>query len=332
MCNNPVIDHDGNTIWCRKCERCRRVRINDWVGRCIAESRHASTTHSVTLTYGRDESGNEDHVHAAVLVYSDVQKYFKSLRRAGFKFKYLCAGEYGSKKRRAHWHVILFWDGPAPEVELNKNHHHVYWPHGHTFWEPMTYKSVLYVCKYLQKPQGDDEGEAMLRMSKKPPLGHEWFQKWARQHVEQGLAPRSLHYSFADVRHKDGKAKEVYMQGVTADNFLEEYCRYFVHAKGHTRMPGSELVEEFIDKRYAEYFEQEKWMREKGYGETIVEAFKKDVLEKRAAPLGGIKIFLPSCGAGREAVALCRDNTVLTYGDTSETENELFLKAVCRAE
>lgn len=333
MCENPFINHEGKTIWCRKCRRCLQNRVNDWVGRCVAESRYATSTDSVTLTYGHDENGNADHINSAVLIYRDVQAYFKRLRKDGYKFKYLVAGEYGSKKRRAHWHMIIFWDGKRPEVEYYKNFNdHHYWTaygfNGHTFWEPMTPMSVWYVCKYIQKEQGEDEGEAMLRMSKKPPIGHEYFQQWARDHVEQGLPPRSFHYSFHDVKHKDGKTKEFYMHGVTADNFLKEYCRYFVEKNNSLRFPQSEFLEEWIDGKYAKYYETDKFMREGKYGKTVIEALKKQELELRAKAHGGIKIYSEGVHPWLEPVALCHDGTSIQYGDPSNNQIETFLRII----
>lgn len=331
MCLDPIIMRDGTEVACRKCDRCRRNRINDWVGRCIAESRYATDTHSVTLTYGRDDQDNPDHLHAALLIYSDMQNFFKRLRKAGYRFKYLVAGEYGGERRRAHWHLIIFWLGAVPHVEMRQNFHFEFWEHGHTFWEPMTDRSVWYVCKYIQKEQADDEAESMLRMSKKPPLGHEYFQKWARQHVAEGLAPQSLHYTFSDIRHKDGSLRQFFMRGVTADNFLREYCREFVRQKGHLKMPHSDLVAEWIDDRYAEKYEMENWARRSEHGSSFIETFKKQKL-------------LAYCEAAGEAVvhyergyhpcvepfARCQSGNVIHYDQAYRSPDPVaeFLSAI----
>lgn len=312
MCKNPVI-HDGVPIWCRKCDECRDARINDWVGRCLAEDRYCTHSHSVTLTYGRDDAGNADHIRAALLIYSDVQKMFKQVRKAGYKFKYLVAGEYGTRKRRAHWHVLFFWYGSVPEVVLEQNWQWPYWKHGHSQWKDMHFGSARYVAKYVQKEQGDGEAEAMIRMSKKPPIGHEWFQWWAREHVEQGLVPRSYHYSFEGVNLKDGRRRQFYMRGVTAENFMKAYCRAFVEKHGHIRFPQGEFLEEWLDKKYRAYYETETWLREKQNGK-ITEVYKRSVLEDEAEKHGGIRFYLPEAGRSRPALALCRDNTILEYG------------------
>jgi len=37
-----------------------------------------------------------------------LQKFFKRLRKAGFKFRYVASGEYGDETRRPHFHIALF--------------------------------------------------------------------------------------------------------------------------------------------------------------------------------------------------------------------------------
>jgi hypothetical protein len=327
MCQNPILLPSGDVIACRKCDRCRRNRINDWVGRCIAESRYATATHSVTLTYGPDENGNEDHVHSALLIYRDMQNYFKKLRFDGYKFKYLVAGEYGSKKRRAHWHLIIFWDGPHPEIEFNKNYDHKYWSWGFTHWQQMTPESVWYVCKYIQKETEKDD-EAMLRMSKKPPLGHEWFQQWAQQHVLMGVSPKTLHYSFDGVTHKDGQRREYYMQGVTADNFLKAYCLEFVRQKGHLKIPYSELVDEWIDNKYAKYYDLDKWIKEQNYGKQVVEAIKKNQLFVLAKAHGGVSEYHPGIHPDLQPLVVCTDNHVIEYGEPTDDRIQEFIRVI----
>lgn len=238
MCTNPSILPNGVTFGCRNCWQCREVRIQDWVGRCIAESKVSAETYSVTLTYG-----GGDHERAAVLTYSDVQKYFKRLRKAGHKFKYLVAGEYGSRKGRAHWHAILFFEGDAPPHELNCNHADQYWHHGHVFWEKPTAKAVRYVCKYIQKDTDDDERQGQFMMSKKPPIGHRYFMKMAEAYVADGLSPPDLRYRFNENRDKEGKPVQHLMQGAIARDFLDHFIACWRRAYPGTWWPTSEAVD-----------------------------------------------------------------------------------------
>lgn len=242
MCINPSLLPTGQQVACRQCWQCIENRIQDWTGRSLAQSKTSTVTRSVTLTYG-----GGDHEAATVLTYSDVQKYFKRLRKAGFKFKYLVAGEYGGVKGRAHWHCIFFFDGPAPEHPLRKNYNCPYWGHGFTFWDEATPKALRYVCKYVYKDVADDEAQAHFAMSKKPPLGSEYFEQLAQSWVDQGLSPQNLKYQFSENKDKDGKTVTHYMHGATARDFLNAFIERWIYKWGYW-WPTSVLVEEHIDK------------------------------------------------------------------------------------
>lgn len=285
MCTNPNRLADGSFVACRECWQCKERKIDDWSGRNIAEVRNARAAHTVTLTYGRDPDNPTvagiDHMRAAVLTYSDVQKMLKHLRVDGYPVRYFVVGEYGDKKGRSHWHIILYWQGDIPELpDMERNRHWKYWPHGFTYWRELkrTYAgaAVRYACKYLVKVMGDENGQIFGPMpSKKPPLGDAWFRDLARQHVDAGFAPQSLFYSFPDVQRR-GKPVNFLMSGKTADNFLKYYVealtgeemperpkggnkrerleyemaltRWVLHANSDAvRMPNSELVEEWLD-------------------------------------------------------------------------------------
>lgn len=38
----------------------------------------------------------------------DLQRFFKRLRKGGYKFRYVASGEYGETTRRPHFHIALF--------------------------------------------------------------------------------------------------------------------------------------------------------------------------------------------------------------------------------
>jgi hypothetical protein len=242
MCKAPQTLADGTVVGCRNCSQCFGRSVDDWTGRCIAESKFASAPFFITLTYGREldenevQSGPSDHLHAAVLTYSDVQKYFKKLRSAGFPARYFAVGEYGSTKGRAHWHLLVFWKDGVPAhkpstravpVRFNQEH----WKHGFSTWEPLgltaedTAAAVRYVCKYLNKELGGSERQALCRMSKKPLLGAAWLHERARLHVSQGIAPQDLFYSFPDCLAPDGSPKRFMLRpgSAAADLFCQSF-------------------------------------------------------------------------------------------------------------
>lgn len=242
MCVSPANLPSGVSVPCRKCWQCRENRVNDWVGRCIAETETATASSSITLTYGGGM-----HERAAVLTYSDVQKYFKLLRRHGFPLRYFAVGEYGSVKGRSHWHLVVFWQDRVPPHDAEERFMEPHWPHGWSYWERPSAASIRYVCKYIQKDIAAAERQGHLAMSKKPPLGAEYFERLARRYVEQGLAPQAPTYSFADVRDARDKPLQFYMHGVTRDNFCAAFLRQWRERNsGHP--PYSPLIEEYCDR------------------------------------------------------------------------------------
>lgn len=301
MCLSPIKLDDGTEVACRSCKLCKDNRIKDWSGRLIAESKTSAHTYFVGLTYGRDEYGDSNHIRAAVLTYSDVQKYFKRVRKIVGKFKYFVVGEYGAEKGRAHWHVVLFTQKPLDEhVRYYERYMQPPWDHGWSYFEPFHYTQARYCCKYLWKDQQDDIKSVIFNMSKKPPLGDAYFRRLAQQYVAQGLAPQDLFYRFAEIKKKDGKPVEFLMRDTTAENFLTYFVflwqrRYgksvyefedvaegrILKMSGVTHLPQSELVEEFLDKQC------EKW------GDKLeLERRLKEIRERKRV-LGLVLSFSP---------------------------------------
>lgn len=268
MCINPMKIPDVGFVACRECWQCRETKVDDWVGRCIAESKTAKAAHVITLTYGQDRTtGDIDHIRAAVLTYSDVQKYLKYLRIDGFPCRYFVVGEYGSLKGRAHWHIIIYWLADVPDHKLRENFIQKHWPHGWSYWDKISPEAIRYACKYLLKDAADDEQQGCgPMMSKKPPLGFQYFRDLADVYVKQHLSPQNLFYSFPDVRRvpngfrgktnkqfrEAAKPVQFRMHGKTAENFLS----YFIDRWREVfddEPPRSEVIWALQAKRLEEY-------------------------------------------------------------------------------
>ena len=239
MCIAPTKLDDGTEVGCRECWQCRKRRVNDYVGRCIAESKFAKKTYAVTLTYGGGEG-----VNAVTLIYKDVQDFLKRLRK-NYKVRYIVTGEYGSAKGRSHWHIILFCQDNWPEVTSNKRVDWKYWKHGFAYFQEPDWKGFEYCLKYVLKDQTSRQSDSHLAMSKKPPLGHEFFQQLAKQHVEQALVPQTYFYKFGDVRDYKNREKGFMMQGKTRENFMETFINEWEQKYEHE--PLSEIVNDYYD-------------------------------------------------------------------------------------
>lgn len=239
MCIAPVKLDDGTEVGCRECWQCRKRRVNDYVGRCIAESKFSKKTYAVTLTYDGDQG-----VNAVTLIYKDVQDFLKRLRKK-HKCRYIVTGEYGSAKGRSHWHIILFFKDSWPEVTSNKRVDWKYWKHGFSYFQEPDWKGFEYCLKYVLKDQTSRQSDSHLAMSKKPPLGHEFFQQLAKQYVEQALVPQTYFYKFGDVRDYKNREKGFMMQGKTRENFMETFVNEWEDKYSHE--PLSELVTDYYD-------------------------------------------------------------------------------------
>lgn len=268
MCQSPMLLQSGQLVACRKCPQCVDLRINDWVGRNIAEHKTSVASHAITLTYGRNEANEVLHERAVILTYSDVQKYLKLLRRHRYPVRYFVTGEFGGLKGRAHWHIICHWQKRVPVHETGRRMHRrlhddgspafdgngapsYWWPHGWSYWTKAHQQSVRYNCKYIQKDLDDAESQGHLGLSRNPPLGALYFKRMAQRYAQQGLAPQSLDYNFPDILFQRGKyagqRRQFRLTGRSAELFLEEYIAEWRLLHGDKHPPMSELVEEFMD-------------------------------------------------------------------------------------
>nr|QJB21441.1 MAG: replication initiator protein [Microvirus sp.] len=264
MCIAPMTISDGTQVACRNCWQCRAARIDDWVGRCIAESRTVAGASAITLTYGRDNSldsvtyGEAEHERAAVLTYSDVQKYFKRLRRKrirekgkpayGYPCRYFVTGEYGSAKGRAHWHVIVFWLEKVPPHQVGTRFLEEHWPHGVSFWTAPSYEDFRYNCKYILKGMGEAERQGHLSMSKKPLIGADYFRQRAADLAKQGLPLKDLNYTFPEAVRKNGERVQFRLSGAAKALYIDAYLQAWRELNGAKPWPASDVVTEYVDK------------------------------------------------------------------------------------
>lgn len=196
MCDQPYRLRNGVEAPCRKCQSCREQRVQDYIGRCRAEAHTSDAVRVLTLTYA-------DSPNASYLVYRDVQKMLKLLRRHGYRVRYLIAGEYGEEKGRAHWHGVLFFKGALPvlpEVGVECQMWRPYWPHGFTFVQHPSVQGYRYVLKYVLKAESHDglrqtPNQTHLAMSKEPALASEFLTGLAWGYAALGSLPPKPVYS-----------------------------------------------------------------------------------------------------------------------------------------
>ena len=278
MCRSPITLPNGQKASCRNCDRCKYNRVKDWIGRCIAESQTSVASYAVTLTYsplcecgkcthgpegwkyvctceGGPKGRTDRHERTAILTYSDIQKYLKRLRVHGYDVRFIVAGEYGKRKARTHWHLLLFFQNKVPPVTLRPAFHwDDFWPHGHQLWDKAEgIAPIKYVCKYITKDVSDKSAKIKFNMSKVPAIGEHYFNKLAHDMVKQGLPPRGPFYSFADARMENGKPYQYYMRGEAANKFVAAWVTEWHRQRPNTHMPVSEYLEEWLDKQVEDW-------------------------------------------------------------------------------
>lgn len=204
---------------CGQCIGCRLDYSKEWATRCTCEAKQWEENYFVTLTY------DDEHLHiknemlnketgelyknpgtwGSCLEPQDMQKFIKDLRRY-WKYHYnhdnirfFYCGEYGEKRQRAHWHIILF-NLPIPKDKLqflftNETYEPLYrcetleklWNKGIVTVGAVTFSSCAYVARYITKKQkGHGALEEYLKkgqipelvnMSRRPGIGFNYFQQ-----------------------------------------------------------------------------------------------------------------------------------------------------------
>lgn len=187
---------------CGKCPECLARRVSSWSFRLLQEDKASKNAQFITLTY--------DTKHVPItrngfmsLRKSDVQKFFKRLRKShvvqnnrgafvrvgkdngsyecdGSGIKYYAVGEYGTQRKRPHYHILLF----NSRTELIQNA----WGLGEVNYGNVEGASIGYCLKYMTKPfrhmhKNDDREPHFSLMSKGLGLNYltEQMIHWHRQ-------------------------------------------------------------------------------------------------------------------------------------------------------
>lgn len=187
-------------IPCGKCIECRLEYARTWAIRCVHEAKMHEENSFITLTY------SDENLKSTKLVYKDFQDFAKRLREKVHRntkkgepeyeknrISYFVTGEYGSIRKRPHWHAIIFNWRPSdccPKY-TNERGDQVYssaildglWTHGITEVGSVTFESAGYVARYAAKKlvHGSDENNLYKPISKKSShraIGVSWLERY----------------------------------------------------------------------------------------------------------------------------------------------------------
>ena len=134
---------------CNKCIECEMQRANEFALRCVLEAKEYKQNCMLTLTYKNNP---------ITLVKRDLQLFLKRLRKKIGKVRYFACGEYGTKGKRPHYHIILFGYSP-PDLEyfFDRNNNPVYkskeiekiWNLGFVSVGELNFKTAKYTLQYI---------------------------------------------------------------------------------------------------------------------------------------------------------------------------------------
>lgn len=209
------------SVACNRCEGCIKDRVDQWATRIALEEKMHESSLFITLTYADEHLPPFGSLH-----YPDVQRFLKRLRwylaekykselkaaqaskrAAAFykqngytvpKIRFLCAGEYGEKYLRPHYHMIAFGVNLPDKYQFRESQtgYPVFkspllekiWRLGHVEFGTVTQASARYVAGYCTKKL--DGGSPLerpcacgqhvvepefLMMSNRPGIGASWF-------------------------------------------------------------------------------------------------------------------------------------------------------------
>lgn len=213
--------YEKTLVPCRHCWACRKNKVDDLIGRMLCESSTASWSNFYTLTY--DDRKIVSPKQIQTIVKRDFQNFIKSVRFAGHDVRYMAAGEFGTRKGRSHFHVILCGKGNTLPVSKYWNGKNAleHWPWGHVDIEECNENTIRYVAKYLTKgkahyvEQSAAPHDEWVTYSKKPLLGADFIFLKAERQAEMKVFPQTMNYSPPGARNNArytfyGKAQFLY--------------------------------------------------------------------------------------------------------------------------
>lgn len=179
---------------CGKCLGCLMTRAFNWSIRCTCESVNYDESYFLTLTYD-----NKNMPEDRELCRADVQSFVKRLRYhfRNYRLRVFYCGEYGDKRHRPHYHMIVFGLPLEKEgclmfpVDYSKRGNTNYacpfiekiWQKGIVRVGTFTPGSASYVAQYTLKKHSPDMSAFISRkrvkpfigMSNRPGLGFDFF-------------------------------------------------------------------------------------------------------------------------------------------------------------
>jgi hypothetical protein len=195
--NSEVNKNHKNAVMikCRVCEECIAERAREWSVRGYAESKEWTEKIFVTLSYNKENLPITKNKNPT-LRKEDITKFKKRLRKfiKGKKIKTMECGEYGEKKGRPHYHMIIWGYKPKDlkKLKMNENKDWLYtskeiekiWGKGFIICGKIEAKTISYVARYTRKKieekrkiEDDEKENPYFNMSRHEGIGLKYWIK-----------------------------------------------------------------------------------------------------------------------------------------------------------
>ncbi|UPW41562.1 replication initiator protein [Peromfec virus RodF8_56] len=167
------------TVKCGKCLECLQSQTVEWALRIVLESKQYKDNCCITLTYDNEHVPDDLQLRRR-----DIQLFIKSLRKKldPLRIRVFYSGEYGEKRGRPHFHLIVFnWIPDDLQNLFIKNGEQFYvsktvsdlWKRGNILVGALTFQTAFYCAKYLQKFKGTEkEVKPFVGMSNRPGIAY----------------------------------------------------------------------------------------------------------------------------------------------------------------
>lgn len=162
---DPTRDGRAFEVPCGRCIGCKLDRARAWSVRIVHEAKLYDHNLFATFTYCDDELPE-----SRSLEYRDFQLFMKRMRKrirgdvggpeGGYPLRFFCAGEYGGRTGRPHFHAVLFNARFGDEVRLSSGRlssrlAEELWSHGAVVLDEVNQATAAYVAGYsLKKVHG----------------------------------------------------------------------------------------------------------------------------------------------------------------------------------
>lgn len=181
-------------VRCGKCAPCLAFTRNEKFIRLREHMKDYDYTTFITLTYS-----DENLVYAInpTLSVRDVQLFMKRLRKNlnGLPISYYLIGEYGTRYKRPHYHLLLFGLSKKAVMKFVPRA----WDLGHVHVGTVNDRSINYVCKYhVLRNRNVPEGSQKPFLLTSKEIGIRYVEKMAQWHKER--LQDGYFYQFYDIK------------------------------------------------------------------------------------------------------------------------------------